>query len=357
MNFKFWLRSSSSQIGKDKRTNAAELLTRFLRDETGSYLIYMVFVLPVLIGGAGLATEGGLIFYNHRALQSAADAAAYSAAIAYSNSSSADITTQAQAIVGSYGWDLGTGTNQASVSVIPPGTYAGQPAVTVSISRAQSTFFSSMYFPTFPIAVSATAIISGGLAGGGGNCLLALGRRTVHGVTTSDAPDSIHVQGNANMDMGECGVFSDSTQCNSGDAVTIQGNGSLLAGSFGTAGCASGNGVHPANIGPPPNSFTQNDGPISDPYAGTTIPTTSSAGTCTPTATIDNSGKVKSGGTLCPGVYTNGIDVKGNTVTLETGVYILGGSFNVGPGGGQVTSDTGGVAVHLYVVERRYEYR
>ena len=75
------------------------LITRLLRDEEGSYLLYMTLAIPVFIGVAGLATEGALLFYNHRTVQSAADAAAYSAAIAYSIDSSADITTQAQAIV------------------------------------------------------------------------------------------------------------------------------------------------------------------------------------------------------------------------------------------------------------------
>ena len=41
----------------------------------------MTIMLPVLIGVAGLGTEGGMLFYQHRSLQSAADAAAYSAAI------------------------------------------------------------------------------------------------------------------------------------------------------------------------------------------------------------------------------------------------------------------------------------
>ena len=60
------------------------LITRLLRDEEGSYLLYMTLAIPVFIGFAGLATEGALLFYNHRTVQSAADAAAYSAAIAYS---------------------------------------------------------------------------------------------------------------------------------------------------------------------------------------------------------------------------------------------------------------------------------
>ena len=82
MKNKFGLFSLFSKIGKDRTANSP--LGRLLRDEEGSYLLNMTVAIAGFIGVAGLATEGALIFYNHRAVQSAADAAAYSAAIAYS---------------------------------------------------------------------------------------------------------------------------------------------------------------------------------------------------------------------------------------------------------------------------------
>ena len=85
MNFKFWHRAALSRFAKDKHASSAGLLARLLRDEEGSYLLYMTVAIPVFIGFAGFASEGGLLFSNHRIIQSAADAAAYSAAIAYSN--------------------------------------------------------------------------------------------------------------------------------------------------------------------------------------------------------------------------------------------------------------------------------
>src|SRR5262245_19896332 len=111
MKSKFKFLSLFSRLGKDNHANGPRLLARLLRDEEGSYLLTMTVVMPVFIGLAGLATEGGLLLYNHRTLQSAADAAAYSAAVAYSLDSSADITTEAQAIVASYGFAIGTGNN------------------------------------------------------------------------------------------------------------------------------------------------------------------------------------------------------------------------------------------------------
>ena len=68
------------RLAKDRRARGHRLLARLLRDEAGAWLISTTLMLPVLIGVAGLGTEGGMLFYQHRSLQSAADAAAYSAA-------------------------------------------------------------------------------------------------------------------------------------------------------------------------------------------------------------------------------------------------------------------------------------
>jgi Flp pilus assembly protein TadG len=68
------------RLAKDRRARCHRLMARLLRDEEGAWLISMTIMLPVLIGVAGLGTEGGMLFYQHRSLQSAADSAAYSAA-------------------------------------------------------------------------------------------------------------------------------------------------------------------------------------------------------------------------------------------------------------------------------------
>ena len=131
------------RLARDGRLRGHRFLARLLRDEEGAWLIYMTFLLPVLIGVAGLGTEGGMLFYQHRSLQSAADAAAYSAAIACSYSTNpstcagVNITTQAQAAVASYGFALGTGTGQANVAATAI-TFATLPAVHVTISRPQT---------------------------------------------------------------------------------------------------------------------------------------------------------------------------------------------------------------------------
>ena len=127
MNLKFWHRSSLSRPGKDKHASSPGLLARLLRDEEGSYLLYMTVAIPVFIGFAGFASEGSLLLYNHRTLQSAADAAAYSAAVAYSNGDTSSMQPlrhkrkrSLPSYVKSYGWSIGTGNDQVNVKVLDP---------------------------------------------------------------------------------------------------------------------------------------------------------------------------------------------------------------------------------------------
>jgi Flp pilus assembly protein TadG len=295
------------RLAKDRRA----LLARLLRDEEGSWLISMTLMLPVLIGVAGLGTEGGMLFYQHRSLQSAADAAAYSAALACSYSVStnptscaSDITTQAKATVASYGFALGTGTNQANVAATPT-TFATLPAVQVTISRPQSAIFSSIFFSVLHNSVSATAVLN---SSNGGNCLLALGNTA----TGNNATGAIKITGNATSNLA-CGLFSNSTNCAGGasDSISLTGNITLNAASVGSAGCLSA--IGNVTIGPPPNAYTEHDGTLSNPYATTSVPSTGSPGSC-------------AGNQCTPGVYPTGISFTGNVIiTLQPGVYILEG--------------------------------
>jgi Flp pilus assembly protein TadG len=349
MKSKFRFLSLLSRLGKDEHARRPRLLARLLRDEEGSFLVYVTLAIPVFLGFAAFASEGSLVFYNHRALQSATDAAAYSAAVAYSNgdTGSTALTTQAQAIVASYGFVVGTGNDQVNVApptVIP--NYAGttNTAIQVNTTRPQLPILSGLWLSNpINVGANAIAIVSGT---GGGNCVLALGNNPKSG--TNDLVDSIQVQGGGgaiNINLPTCGVYSNSTDCSKGTfSVSFGGNAKIVTGSLGASGCIDVFGASKVTL-PNGGSYTSGNGTIINPYSGTTIPTTSSAGSCTPTAVM-SSGTVTSSGTLCPGVYSNGIVVAtGITVTLQTGVYILGGPFDVGPGGGTVTSAAGGVTL------------
>jgi Flp pilus assembly protein TadG len=285
MKTKRGLFSPLFRLAKDGHARGHRLFARFLRDEQGSWLISMTFVLPVLIGVAGLGTEGGMFFYQHRSLQSAADAAAYSAAISYSyDNNTTNMQNQAQAVVASYGYTLGTGTNQANVtaSATTVALTAGGtlPAVQVSISRPQTAIFSSIYWAALPNTVSATAVLNGG--GGGsspsGGCMLALGNTS----TGNNEANALMLQGNPTINASNCGIFSNSTDCVSGSYSESLGGSSVVnAGYLGSAGCTNIFGHAQVNL---PNSVTcnsssstactQGDGTVSDPYAGITFPST-----------------------------------------------------------------------------------
>ena len=313
MKSKFRFLYLLSRLGKHKHASGPRLLARLLRDERGSYLIYFAVAFPVFIGFAGLSTEGALLFYNHRTLQSAADSAAYSAAVAYSLNTSADITTQAKAVVGSYGYVLGTSADQADVAtptVIPNYAGSGYTAIQVNASRPQSRFFSSVWTSGLqPVGASAIAIIAGP-NGGGGQCIVSL---SPTGATKPpNAGAGITVQGTSTISAPDCGVFSNSNAPNS---IYMSGTSSSIdAGSVGTVGGVTISGG--STTDPPP---TSGDGAMTNPYANLTLP---APGTCFPA----DAGVIKgTTTTLQPGTYcAGGINVtNGANVTLSPGTYIL----------------------------------
>jgi Flp pilus assembly protein TadG len=297
--------------------------------------------MPVFIGLAAFATEGALIFNNHRTVQSAADSAAYSAAISYSFDSSLDnATTQAKGIVASYGFTVGTGNGQASVTVSPPDTttYSSltstNTAITVTVTRPQLPLLSGIWANNpFNVRGSATAIISGGtLTGGGsGGCILSLASSgtgiTLGGTTSIQDADAT------------CGILSDSS-------ISLSGSASITAGAVSAAGTITVGGS--ANIGPPPNAYTQHDAVTINPYTNVTTPT---PGTCINDTVIKNSGTSQNPIILNPGTYCstnpnkNGaLDIINSTVKLNAGTYIF-----VGPGQFtiQTTSTVTGIGVTL----------
>lgn len=63
------------------------LVRGFLRDRRGNYSMIVVLLLPVLTGFVGVGTEMGLWLYDQQSEQTAADAAAFSAATYYKSQS------------------------------------------------------------------------------------------------------------------------------------------------------------------------------------------------------------------------------------------------------------------------------
>ena len=81
-------------------TRFAALARNFLQAKEGAVAIQMALMMPVLIGMGALAIDIGFALYKQRQMQSAADAAAFSAAIAKSTGHPATFSTEAYAVAG-----------------------------------------------------------------------------------------------------------------------------------------------------------------------------------------------------------------------------------------------------------------
>src|SRR6185437_2111510 len=80
------------------------------RDERGTAAVMFALITPVLVGGAGFAVETSFDYVSQSHLQSAADAAAYAAALEHMGGSSSDvISAAASQQATSNGWSSATG--------------------------------------------------------------------------------------------------------------------------------------------------------------------------------------------------------------------------------------------------------
>src|SRR5438094_9456689 len=89
-----------------------DFAARFRIDRSGNYTMITALMAPMLLGLVGLGTENGVWLYTHQTAQSAADAAAFSAAQSYSANGAGigaggdnpNLTREANAIAASYGF-------------------------------------------------------------------------------------------------------------------------------------------------------------------------------------------------------------------------------------------------------------
>ena len=284
-------------------TAMTNYLRRFARDERGNFAILIAFLLPVLVGIVGLASEAGVWFYQHQNMQSVADSSAYSAALAKT-----DYVVQANGVAALSGFV--NGTNSVTVTVNQPpkaGTNISTAgAVEVIIAKPEARLFSAL-FGTAPVAISARAVAVNDYAGKG--CVLAL---------NGAASGAGTLQGNTTVNLKGCSFFDNSAHSTA--ALTVGGTASLKALSVRVAGGISGQ-----------TSITTDEGistkvaPAADPYAGVT----------NPTATGSTTNNCCSHGTetLSPGIYKNGMKlVAGANITLQPGTYYLQGDLSVAGG-------------------------
>jgi len=288
------------------------LLQHFLRDQSGSYVLVVALMMPVLAGTAGLGTEVVWWLYEHKNMQSAADSGAVSAATAGS-----DIIAQANSVTASYGYV--NGDNSVAVTVNQPpssGNYTTtSQAVEVIVSQSQPRMLSSL-FGSGPVIITARAVA---VPNAGTGCVLAL---------DPTASSAVKVSGSNQLNLIKCNLYSDS---NANPSLDVSGSAAVSANQVGVVGNISG----ASNI-TAPNGIRTGMRPVADPYANVSPPPEPSCSNAK--ITVNSNGKNTS---LSPGCYSGNITVNaGATLNLSPGIYYLDGA-NLSVAGNATITGTG----------------
>jgi Flp pilus assembly protein TadG len=294
---------------------AANFAAAWRKSSKGNVALLFALLTPVVIGGAGLATEVGVWYHRRLELQSAVDAAAYAAAVSLRSGASQDtFTHEALAAAQSNGFDPSQGTITVHW---PPqsGTHQTSQAIEVLVSENVPRFFTGIFIST-PLVENTRSVTTFQTASNA--CVLAL---------NPSASGAALFSGSSQVSLTGCSVMTNSL---SPSAVLSQGSATLstdciisVGGVSLTAGVSETVCSNPVTQAPP----------VADPFANVPAPPTS--GSC------QNS----SGNSLSPGVYCNGLTLQGNT-TLQPGVYVIqGGDLKV-----NASANITGNGVTIYMV-------
>jgi len=251
--------------------------------------------LVVLMGCVGLGVDLGVLRYDQRLLQTAADSAALGGA---SGLPYDQVTSGATNAAGLNGFAAGGDGDTLAINNPPlSGPHAGDAAYVEAIAGKSAPVYFLGLLHIGPQALTARAVAH---LGNGPACFYAL---------DPSASNAVLLNGSFNVAV-RCGIVVDS---DSSQALNANGSGSLSAASISVVGDARTNGS--VSVSPTPQTSAV---PVSDPLAYLTPP--SSAGNCSSPTTINGSGNY----TLSPGVYCSQLIINGSpTVTFQPGTYVL----------------------------------
>jgi Flp pilus assembly protein TadG len=313
-----------------------EASRRLLRDTRGTILPLVAVALTALIGFTGLSVETGYWYALKRQNQSAADAAAMTAAFEYAGAIETGLPISCPAsnsICPSAAATATAGNNQFNtaspntVTVNPPSCSAGKCTVRVDLTDQLNTLFAATFLPsTVNIATTATAgyqtLVNSAGNPVGQTCLLGLG---TYG---SNPPTGqvIRINGAPGFTMPNCLLGSVSTGAGGPNSASVRCNGCSKSSSWDIAGIATAGGVLINGQTPPVPILTQQ--PMQNPYASVTkLPLTGSipSGACT---TPNLNGTTV---TLNPATLYCSLAISGAAkVTFPQGVYYIdGGDFSI----------------------------
>lgn len=313
------------------------------KSEAGQSLLLVALGLVVLMGFAGLGIDMGVIRYEKRLQQTAADAGALAGADNLAHPAGGGVTAGAQNASATDGFtDNGGGdvTNCGSSAAVGTvcvqvnsaggacggpctGPHTGNPLyVEVLVATVQPTYF----MPVLGInkeTVTARAVatnVSGGIAGNG--CAWTLG-------SPSGQIEGINLNGNVTINATNCGIVDNGNFNTKGNSLTVN------AGTFGEAGSTNSNG--------PGGTVTcsQQSGPCpvgglpasSDPFAAMRPPSQPGASSSCPATGACN---VTTSGVqaLQPGTYSSITVGSSSTANFAPGIYYIDGANGLTVNGG-----------------------
>lgn len=283
----------------------------FLRDRAGAVAVVFALSLPLLLAGAGLGIETSLWYFMRLKAQSAADVAAYSAALEARGGSSATVVENVATLVAT---DNGYSPTTGAIQVIQS-EQSGGGAVEVLITARSDRYFTAIFNPT-PVTATARAVAN--FSDASSACVLALDRTVGKAANFS---------GSADLKLTGCSVMSNSSAIN---ALNVQGSAKLRTDcAIAVGGVTATSGMTLTDC---PSAITSAP-PVADPFRNLAVPTPT--GSCL-SAPSNN-------GTMQPGRYCSGASIKGN-VTMNPGVYYMEGNLGV-----QSTAALSGSGVTIYM--------
>jgi Flp pilus assembly protein TadG len=301
--------------------------------ESGQVLVLTAVVMAALMGFLALAIDAGMLLYQQRELQTAADAAAMAGALEVgtcgSTSNCSAMQGAAKSAVTENGFSTPTvvtqcGTSSASGVILtvnngPCALGASDPNnantayVEVELTNKQPTFFGILLGTSLVKLWARSEAKSTSTGGSGSSACLYVG--------------SMVLNSSSEMSM-TCGIQDNGSLGADNDANITATPSFTYAGGIAYNNCGtSGQTVWTGGNCSFPDAKPTAGSTVTDPLASKTPPsqpaTSSTASDTTPT----------SGTTLQPGYYPSGVNLNSNVaVTLAAGVYYMNGSIDVDAG-------------------------
>lgn len=284
----------------------------FAAEQGGNVAVLFALTLPLVIGGGALGVETTLWYAKRTEMQTAADAAAFAAAI---EDRSGSTDEEVAAIATLTAQDNGFGLTTGSIEVLPQEVAGGGQVEVILRDEAPRLF--SAFFIKENVEFSTRAVAT--FSSAASACILAL---------DPTAGSAARFSGSSQLTLDGCSVMANSAAA---DAVTVQGAAKLKAdcvisagGVTATAGLTLSKCEAPMTRAPP----------VADPFKA--LPAPSPTGGCR---------SVPANGSLSPGRYCSGMTLKGE-MTLQPGVYYVAGDLTV-----NATASVTGSGVTIYMTD------